>query len=369
MAADWVHTSAPQQLIFGEGVSDRLRPLLKDAGVRRALLLCSAGRAATPQVETIVAGLSRFHIATCAAAESQTPTSSVQAAMQAVAVDDIDVIVSVGGGSTIDLGKAVVFFTEQQAGTPGTYFADRPAIAHLAVPTTFAGAEASAEFAMTDTASGHKSTSGLATTMPRVVVHDPALMASLPTQLAAATAAGALSRVIEGLVSGFATPESMAVGLAGVSRIYGSLSSAIAQSPDLESKKHLLEGVALAGRASHAAPRGIASVIATLASGRSGVHHGSALAALLVPTLRYLELGADAAMAQIAAAIGVDSLPDALAELFAEVGLVDGLEAQGVTDDDAEAIVRMSQGDPAIQRAPRPTGEGDVRALIEDAWA
>lgn len=368
MAADWIHTSAPQQLIFGHGVSDRLRPVLKEAGVRRALVLCGPGRAASPQIETIVSGLSRFHVATCTAAEAQTPTTSVQAAMQAVAVDDIDVIVSVGGGSTIDLGKAVVFFTEQQAGTPGTYFADRPAIAHIAVPTTFAGAEASAEFAMTDAASGQKSTSGLATTMPRVVVHDPALMADLPADLTASTAVGALTRVIEGLVSGFATPESVAVGHAGVARLYGALAAAIAPSSDDDARLRLLEGVALAGRASHATPRGIASVIATLAGGRSGVHHGSAMAALLVPTLRYLELGADAAMGQIAATIGVDSLADALASLLVEVDLTAGLESLGVSEDDADAIARMSQADPAIQRAPRPTGEGDVRALIEEAW-
>ena len=59
---------------------------------------------------------------------------------------------SFGGGSCADLGKAVCFFVEQEAGTPGASYVDRPALPHVSIPTTYSGAELTPFFGMTDEA-------------------------------------------------------------------------------------------------------------------------------------------------------------------------------------------------------------------------
>ena len=55
----------------------------------------------------------------------------VQAAVMQARRDGVDGIVSFGGGSAADTGKAVCFFTEQEQGTPGSSFADRPVLPHV----------------------------------------------------------------------------------------------------------------------------------------------------------------------------------------------------------------------------------------------
>ena len=72
----------------------------------------------------------------------------------------IDGIVSFGGGSCADLAKAVAFFTEQEAGTPGASFFDRPVVPHVAIPTTYSGAELTSGFGMTDPRTRQKSGAG-----------------------------------------------------------------------------------------------------------------------------------------------------------------------------------------------------------------
>src|SRR5207247_851014 len=78
--------------------------------------------------ERVVRRLGRQLTSTFDGVESHVPTTAVQAAVRQAMADDVDLLVSFGGGSCADLGKAVCFFVEQQAGTPGASYADRPAL-------------------------------------------------------------------------------------------------------------------------------------------------------------------------------------------------------------------------------------------------
>ena len=116
----WVHTAYPQQVRVGGGQIERLRPLLKDIGTRRVLVLGSARGFASPLGKALLSGLGRGVIPSVFAdAAPGVPASAVQTAVRLALTDQIDTVVSFGGGSTVDLGKAVCFFLEQQAGTPG----------------------------------------------------------------------------------------------------------------------------------------------------------------------------------------------------------------------------------------------------------
>ena len=118
--------------------------------MRRVLLVTTAGRLASADGQRVVKALGRTLASTFAEVTSHVPTNLVQAALLQARRDGIDGIVSFGGGSCADLAKAVAFFTEQEAGTPGASFFDRPAVPHISIPTTYSGAELTSGFGMTD---------------------------------------------------------------------------------------------------------------------------------------------------------------------------------------------------------------------------
>ena len=129
----WAHTGYAQQIVFGVGSLDRLSDVLKSIGVP-ARVAGDHRRSRRPRddgarVHAIArpgAGLDvrRGHVA-------RPDPNGAGGGLQARR-DGVDGIVSFGGGSCADPGKAVCFFTEQEAGTPGASFADRPVLPHVA---------------------------------------------------------------------------------------------------------------------------------------------------------------------------------------------------------------------------------------------
>ena len=124
------------------------------------MLVTTAGRLASPDGERVVRLLGRNLETTFAEVESHVPVPLVQQAVLQARRDAVDVVVSFGGGSCADLGKAVCFFLEQEAGMPGATHLDRPVLPHVSIPTTYSGAELTPFFGMTDPATRQKQGAG-----------------------------------------------------------------------------------------------------------------------------------------------------------------------------------------------------------------
>ncbi len=360
MPLNWSHTAYPQELRVGAGVSDRLRPLLKDAGSRRTLVLTSPSVPAGP----VIAGLGRSVVAQFCDARPHVPVPTVRAAVQMARSEQIDTIVSIGGGSVIDLAKAVLFFLEQEAGTPGVTFADRPLLTHITVPTTFAGAEATPMFAMTDPAARHKQQAASPTLAPRWVIYDTALIGRTPGSLLAASGMTALGHAL-GSVLTPAGPESTALGMVAAGQLYNGLRS-MAEDPD--ALDTVIEASALAARAAANSRPQLSTAIAMLLGGRCGVDHGVAEALVLGPLLRFNVDAFGPRAEQAAALLGQTDLADAVDALRRHNSLPDGLGALGVQADDIAAVARLVQQHPAFRANPRPIGEADVVSLLEAAF-
>ncbi|HSL56825.1 MAG TPA: iron-containing alcohol dehydrogenase, partial [Acidimicrobiales bacterium] len=133
--SEWSHTSPAQRTVAGPGAVRRIGEIGRELGVRRALVVTTPGRATAGVAGAVESALGRVHAATVTAVEPHVPAPAVQAVAAAARSEGIDLVVSVGGGAAIDTAKAATFFLEHESGTPGVGFADRPAIAHLAVPT------------------------------------------------------------------------------------------------------------------------------------------------------------------------------------------------------------------------------------------
>jgi alcohol dehydrogenase class IV len=294
------------------------------------------------------------------------PATAAQALGRRALAEAADGMISFGGGSVVDLVKAVTFFVEQQQGTPGVSITDKPALVHVAVPTTFCGAACSSHFAMTDGSARAAHVASSPTLVPRFVVVDPAVLEGLPAPVAASSGLVALAHTLAATVSPSRSPESEALAAAAFGRIWGALGPAVGG--DAEAAAVLQEGAALAARAwQHSAP-GLAHGLAQLLAARAGVPYAAVVSRLLGPVLRFEADVAGSRVEQLAQLVVVADLADAVEELAIEAGVTAGLSDLGVTEDDLAAVVRISQSNPFVQGAVRPAGEADVAALLETIW-
>lgn len=366
---EWTHTSYAQRLYFGAGSVARLAEIAKGLGVRRALLVTTAGRGDSDEGKRVVRLLGRALGSTFAEVRSHVPTDVVQAAVHQARRDAVDGVVSFGGGSCADLGKAVCYFTEQEAGTPGASYSDRPALVHIAIPTTYSGAELTPLFGMTDERTRTKGGGGGPTTAPRAIVYDPELTLSTPLDVSMSTGLNAMAHCVEAAYSPARTPECEAIALAGARRLATALPRVHDEPDDLEARGDLLAAAALAGRALQNGSMGVHHGLAQLVGGRTGIGHGVANAVILAHAMRFNADVVPEEMARIGDALGApDDAPGAIEALVVRLGLPTRLSECGVTEEDLDAVARLSQSSPAVQHNVRPVGESDARAILADAY-
>jgi len=368
--ATWTHTAYAQQIVFGAGTLGRLPDLVKALGARRVLLITTEGRAASDDGQRLIAVLGRALSSTFAETTSHVPANLVQAAMMQARRDGVDGVVSFGGGSCADLGKAVAFFTEHEAGTPGTSYVDRPVLPHLAIPTTYSGAELTPFFGMTDPNTRQKSGAGGPTTAPLAALYDVELTLSTPVRVSAETGMNALAHCVEATWSPSRTPEAEAIALAGAKRIFHALPRVVDAPDDVEARTAMLQGAVLGGRCLHNASMGVHHGLAQLVGGRTGIPHGLANAVVLPHAIRYNAGAVPHAIAALAGAIGVDEaeLADAVRALVARLGLPTRLRDCGVDENDLDAVARLSQANGNVKANPRPVSESDASDILAAAF-
>lgn len=371
-SASWTHTGYAQRLVFGPGSLARLPEVVKALGARRVLLLATPGRLASPAGERLTKLLGRTLASTFDGVRPHVPTTAAQAAVARAREVDADAVVSFGGGSAIDLAKAVCFFTEQQAGLPGTSYTDRPVLPHVAVPTTYSGAELTPFFGMTDEGAGRKAGAGGPTLAPVAALYDPELTLDTPPRVSAETGMNALAHGVEAAYSPARTPEAEAVALACVERVAAALPGVVDNPSDLAARTAMLAGAALGGRCLHNAAVGVHHGLAQLLGGRTGIPHGLANAVLLPHAVAFNAEAVPAEVARIARALAPGAADadaaGAIDRLRRRLGLPGRLSEVGVAEDDLDAVARLSQSSPTVAANPRPVTEADARAILTAAF-
>jgi alcohol dehydrogenase class IV len=366
-AQAWRQDDVAQRVRFGDGALDELPGLLRELGVRRVLLVTSQGRRASEAGQRLERMLGRTLAATFAGVEPHLPAEVVDVALRAATDSPIDGLVSLGGGSVIDAAKAVAFFVELQAGTPGRSVLDRPATVHVAVPTTFTPTALTGTFTMVDPHTRTKGLAGSPTAAPSAVVYEPGLLADLSPSLIAGTALDALAAALHGAFAADRSPETEALAIAASQRIAGVLPLAVDDPDDALVRADLLEGAAMASRVLQRTGPGPHQALAQLLGGRTGGPHGTISAVLLPRTLRWQAAADPAAASRVAEALGADDPAATAAELLERVGVPAHLGTLGVDADDLAAVARLSQAHPGIQRQGGRLSEAEVADLLAGA--
>lgn len=364
-----LHTGYAQRLVFGPQAVDDVAAIVKEVGARRVLVVTTKGRAASEPGRRLVQRLGRAVAGVFDDVSPHVPTSVVEAAVRQARSAAIDGVVSFGGGSSADAAKAVCWFLEREAGTPGASFVDRPLIAHVSIPTTYSGAELTPFFGMTDMTARRKGGGGGPTIAPLGAIYDPVLTLDTPVRVSAETGMNALAHGVECSYSPARSPEAEVLGLACVREVAAALPGVVDDPFDIEARTSMLRASMLGGRSLQNATMGVAHGLAQLLGGRTGISHGLANAVILAHAVRFNAPAVPDEMARIGDAMGdPDDAAGAIDRLRERLGLPGSLADCGVMIDALDAVARMSAGSPSVQANPRPVSEDDARAILAAAY-
>jgi alcohol dehydrogenase class IV len=371
------------RIMVGAGQAAELPAVL--AGLGSRVLVCTGANPA--RHAGLLAGVGLPALMFQVAAE---PTVELaQAAVQAAREHGADVVAAIGGGSVIDVGKAVAMLLGN-GGDPLDYLEvvgsgreiTQPSVPCVAVPTTAGtGAEVTANAVLAVPARRVKVSLRSRLMIPRVALVDPLLTLSCPPPVTAASGLDALTQCLEPFVSVKASPLTDGLAREGLRRAGTGLRAAYANGDDLGARADmavcsLSGGIALAN-AKLGAVHGLAGVI----GGTADVPHGVACAALLAPVieanvraLRSKEAIADvpARYAEAARLLTGDptaSIEDGLAWIRETLTLlaVPGLAAFGLGPGQADAVAAKAMTSSSMQGNPVALSHDDLKAILLEA--
>jgi alcohol dehydrogenase class IV len=263
---------------------------------------------------------------------------------------DADVILAVGGGSAIDLGKAV----SSETGLP-----------LVSVPTTYSGAEWTTMFGVRDP--NRIMRGGGAGAHPEGIVYDSGLTLDLPRETTVGTAMNALDHCAEALYVKGHNPPADAHALQGASLIAEWLPKVVQRPNDAEARRGLLEGAAEAGAALGGAGLALAHAMAQAVGGAYGLPHGTLNGICLPPVLRFnAELAPDAVL-RFGEALGTDD-PAARVEELTALGGKTRLRELGVPEADLPELAETAAGRAGNQANPRPATPEEIEQLLRSIW-
>jgi maleylacetate reductase len=254
-------------------------------------------------------------------------------------------VIAVGGGSAIDLGKAI---------------SARAEVKLLSVPTTYAGAEWTTFYGVRDPE--RKLRGGGAGANPRGIVYDAALTLELPRAPTVGTAMNALAHCAEALYVDGHNDEADAHALAGARTIGEWLPRVVEAPRDLEARTGLLQGACHAGAALGGAGLALGHAMAQAIGGRYGLPHGTLNGICLPPALRWNEQWAPEAVARFRDALGHD-----VAELAA-LGGVTRLRDLGVPEGDLPELAAAAAERAGNRANPRPATPVEIEQLLRSVW-
>jgi alcohol dehydrogenase class IV len=362
----------PATILSEPGVLAEVGEHTRAAGVRRALLVTDPVVAGTGTPERVAGFLAEagVEVGWFTGVVPEPSRCHVEACRDAFRSGGHDALVAVGGGSVLDVAKGTAALGSAPALDalygPGRVTATGlPAV--IAVPTTpGTGSEVSSHAAILEPAAGRKYVVSGPALIPRAVVADPDVLATLPTEVLVGCAADALLHGIEAYLGRAATPSSDALALDGVGRVAAALAAVATDGRTPARIGDLMVGGLHTGLAMAHAGAGVVHALGYPLSIRFGLPHGLSNALVAPAALAAAEQIAGERAARLARACGGrpgGSLSAAVADLFGGAGIVAGLRRCGVREQQlAELAAEALEYEPVRRNSPLPGAEPDLVA-------
>ena len=344
----FVYNALPARVVFGVGTLQRLPEEVKSLGCHRALVLSTkaqeqSGKDVQKLLGNVAVGL--YSNATMHIPENIT-TEALAVAEQLQA----DCVVSVGGGSTIGLGKAIAYRTD---------------LPQIVIPTTYAGSEATP--ILGQTAGGQKTTLKSDKVLPEVILYDVDLTLTLLATMTITSGMNAIAHAVEALYS----PESNSMidmlaeqGITAISRAL----PVIHKDPNnKDARSDAIFGAWACGTCLGAVGMSLHHKLCHVLGGSFDMPHAETHTVILPHAIVYNEPGAKDAIATVARALGTKNAAQALFDMSKNLGAPYSLKELGFKEEDISKAAEIAS------KAPYPNPvkleKDKILELLWNAWA
>ena len=371
-------------MVFGPGSLSRLGELARELGDTRVLLVTDPGLKAAGHPQRALASLEAAGLEVFLFDEvEENPTSRhVELGVRFARPLNIDLIVSVGGGSSMDCAKGINFLLTN-GGTMADYRgfgkAQKPMLPSIGIPTTAGtGSEAQSYALIADEQSHMKMACGDRKAAFQTAILDPEATVSQPVKVTALTGIDALSHALESYVTSAHNPLSQMFAREAWKLLEVNLEKVLANPKDLEARGAMQMGAFLAGTAIENSMLGASAMpCANPLTAHYGITHGLAIGILLPHVIGfngrhvgslYGDLAQEAGLSNGTPEGAAQTLAARIASLMRLGGLPTTLNSCGVS---RGYLPRPRRGGLARQWTarfnPRPVTEKDILALYESA--
>jgi maleylacetate reductase len=343
----FVYAAPAARVVFGPGTLAEVGAEVERLGARRALVLSTPEQAAS--AERVAAMLGERSAGIFAQAVMHVPIETARAARKVARERGADCAVSIGGGSTTGLGKAIAL----DSGLP-----------IIAIPTTYAGSEMTPIYGLTE--GGVKRTGRDIRVLPRTVIYDPELSLTLPFALSVTSGLNAIAHAAEGLYAHDGNPIVSLMAEEGIRAIAAALPKLQANAHDLGARSDALYGAWLCGTVLGQASIGLHHKLCHTLGGSWNLPHAETHTVVLPHALAYNAAAAPDAMTRIARALGVDDAPLGIYQLSKALGVPTALKDIGMPEDGLDRAAELAVSAPYPN--PRLLDRAALRALLQRAY-
>jgi alcohol dehydrogenase len=347
------------KIIFGTGSFSGLGGHIREAGGRKPFIIMDKNLSAGGMKDRVMNVLERDLLKGVIfdKVEGEPLLELADAAAKAALKGKCDTVVGIGGGSAMDLAKAVAVMAANNAKAAdflGLNKVPGPGLPKIMVPTT-AGTGSEVTFTAVFIRKDLRKKEGMNSPYlyPELALLDPELTLSLPPEPTATTGIDALCHAIESYTSVNASPMSEVVSLEAIGLISENLRTCVHDGKNLDARENMLLGSLYAGLGLANAGVGAAHSLSYPLGGRYGVGHGLANAIMLPRIMEFNLAGALEKFAVIADVMGerIEDLPvreaaylavEAVESLIEDCDIFTSLETLGIPEDDFEEMAKIA---------------------------
>ena len=372
------------RLVFGPGTIERLGALAAELRVTRPLLvadrgLVAAGHVALAQHQLTRAGIEAvpFH-----GFDVNPDTTMIDAGCAAARPHEVDGIIGLGGGSSMDCAKGINFLLTnggQMQDYWGIGLARREMLPLIVIPTTAGTGSECQSFALISDAKTHqKMACGDPKAAAKIAILDPELTLSQPRNVTACTGIDAIAHAVETSVTKKKNELSWMFSKEAFELLLPHFPTVLNQPDDLNARGSMLLGAAMAGCAIEASMLGAAHSTANPLTAHYDIVHGQAVGMMLPHVVRFnagLEecrqaYGELARIGKLGQAEGdaVEPLAKRLADLLEQADMPATLRASGVEESTLPTLAEEAAGQWTANFNPREAGEAEMEAIYRAAF-
>ena len=371
-------------VVFGKDAVKKLPDIVNEYEAKNVMVVYDAGVKMAGIAEKVLKEIAKTDVkVTIFDGVIPNPTNEVVEEAAKIAQEaKIDVFVAVGGGSSIDLTKAVNILMTNP-GPIGQYggmnLVKKPVLPLIAIPTTAGtSSEITNVVALTDTKAVCKYVIIDNKIVADHVIADPEFTRTMPPSVTAATGMDAITHAVESYISNEATPLTEYNSLKGLQILYANLPKAVADGSDMDAREQMMLGCIITGFGFSNANLGLVHGIAHTLSAHFGLAHGMANATVLPYVMEYNAQSCPEKMVHMAQVIGLEPtgnleedkylLAKELLKLTKSIG-IRTLSEQGIKEEDFDMLAEDVLHEPVLGFNPRQNiTKEDVIEILKKAF-